>query len=39
MDDEHHCTECGGLQDFPGVCAPCVAFAEAEEAAATGREP
>lgn len=30
MDEEHYCSECGGLQDAPGLCAPCVAFAAAE---------
>ncbi len=34
MEGEHYCSECGGLQDQPGVCAPCVAF----EAAEHGRE-
>lgn len=32
MDGEHYCSECGGLQDAPGLCAPCVAFAAAEGA-------
>ncbi len=39
MELDHYCSECGGLQDAPGVCAPCVAFAAAEAAAeASGRE-
>lgn len=38
MDDEHYCSECGGLQDAPGVCAPCVAF-EAAQGAPEGTVP
>ena len=40
MDDgEHYCIECGGLQDAPGVCAPCVAFEAAEKVGAEDKHP